>query len=72
MEKIGIFGPFGPNLDTVNTNTQHQLGIEYIRDARYVFQGSNQDDKCIHGTLQTRLSRLSRIWSHSKEDIKAK
>ena len=43
MEEIGIFGPFGPNLDTVNTNTQHQLGFEYIRDARYVFQGSRQE-----------------------------
>ena len=69
MEEIGIFGPFGPNLDRVNSNTQHQLGFEYIRDARYVFQGSNQDNRCIHGPEQIRLSRIR---SHSKEDIKAK
>ena len=69
MEEIRIFGSFGPNLDTVNSNTQHHLGFEYIRDARYVFQGSNQDNGGIHAPEQTRLSRIRSL---SKEDIKAK
>ena len=60
---------FGPKLYTVNTDTQHQLGFEYIKDTRDVFEDSNLDNRCVHGPVQTSFSGIR---SQAKEDIKAK
>lgn len=53
----------------INTDTQHPLGSEYIKHARDVLQGSNLDNRCVHGTVQVTFSRIK---SQAEEEIKAK
>ena len=41
--------PFGPKLDTFNTDAKNELEFEYIKDARVVLKRNNLDIRSTDG-----------------------